>query len=178
MPATFQAMMNKILREYLDHGVVVYLDDILIYSDSEEDHIELVKKVLAKLKEHQLAVSVKSVFHVKSVEFLGYLVATDRVTMSERKVHSIKKWKLPQSVKEVQIVIGFANFYHRFMKGFSDICTQITETLKGDKSKFHWGPKQDKAFEELKNQFITAPILEHFYPCRETVVETVQAISH
>ena len=69
-PATFQAMMNKILREFLDHGVVVYLDDILIYSDSEEEHIELVCKVLARLKEHQLAVSVtNSVFHVKSVEF-------------------------------------------------------------------------------------------------------------
>ena len=151
-PATFQAMMNKILREFLDHGVVVYLDDILIYSDSEEDHIELVRKVLAKLKEHQLAVSVtKSVFHVKSVEFLGYIVATDGVTMSERKVDSIKKWKALRSVKEVQIFIGFANFYRRFIKGFSDICTPITETWKGDKSKFYWGPKQDKAFEELKN---------------------------
>ena len=67
-PATFQAIMNKILREFLDHGVVVYLDDILIYSESEEEHIELVKKVLSRLEEHQLAVSVtKSVFHVKSV---------------------------------------------------------------------------------------------------------------
>ena len=71
-PATFQAMMNKILREFLDHGVVVYLDDILIYSETEEEHIELVKKVLVRLEEHQLAVSVtKPVLHVKSVEFLG-----------------------------------------------------------------------------------------------------------
>ena len=92
--------------------------------------------------------------------------------MSERKVDSIKKWKPPRSVKEVQIVIGFANFYRRFIKGFLDICTPITETLKGDKSKFYWGPKQDKAFEELKTRFITASILEHFYPNRETVVET------
>src|SRR6195952_4419961 len=172
-PATFQAMMNKILRECLDHGVVVYWDDILIYSSSEEEHIELVRKVLARLKEYQLAVSVtKSVFHKESVEFLGYIVATNGVTMSERKVESIKNWKPPRSVKEVQIFIGFANFYKRFIKGFSDICTPITETLKGDKNKFHWGRKQDKAFEELKNRFITAPILEHFYPDRETVVET------
>jgi len=71
-PATFQEMMNKILREFLDHGVVVYLDDILIYLETEEEHIELVKKVLTRLEEYQLAVSVtKSVFHVKSVEFLG-----------------------------------------------------------------------------------------------------------
>ena len=171
--ATFQAMMNKILREFLDHGVVVYLNDILIYLNSEEEHIELLRKVLAKLKEHQLAVSVtKSVFHVKSVEYLGYIVTTDGVTMSERKVDSIKRWKSPRSVKEVQIFIGFANFYRRFIKGFSDICTPITETLKGDKSKFHSGPKQDKAFEELKRRFITAAILEHFYLDREMVVAT------
>ena len=90
-PATFQAMMNKILREFLDHGVVVYLDDILIYSKSEEEHIRLVKKVLDRLAKHQLAVSVtKLVFHVKSVEIVGYIVATNGVTMSERKVESIK----------------------------------------------------------------------------------------
>src|ERR1700704_5931517 len=149
-PATFQAMMNKILREFLDHGVVVYLADILIYSTSEEEHIELVRKVLAKLKEHQLAVSVtKSVFHPESVEFLRYLVATNVVTMSESKVESIKNWKPPRLVKVVQIFIGFANFYRRFIKGFADICTPFTETLKGDKAKFYWGLKQDKAFEEV-----------------------------
>jgi len=172
-PAIFQAMMNKILREFLDHGVVVYLDDILIYSESEEEHIELVKKVLAKLEEHQLAVSVtKSVFHVKSVEFLGYIVGIEGVTMSERKVESVINWRAPRSVKEVQIFIGFANFYRRFIKDFSKICTPITETLKGDKTSFHWGPKQDEAFTGLKKRFITAPILEHFYPDRETVVKT------
>ena len=82
--------MNKILRELLDHGVVVYLYNILIYSETEAEHIELVKKVLARLEEYQLAVSVtKSVFHVKSDEFLGYMVGIDGVTMSERKVESV-----------------------------------------------------------------------------------------
>ena len=92
--ATFKAMMNKILREFFDHGVVVYLDDILIYSKSEEEHIELVKEGLNRLTKHQPAISVtKSVFHVKSVEFLGYIIATNRVTISERKVESIKNYK-------------------------------------------------------------------------------------
>jgi len=82
-PATFQAMMNKILREFLDHGVVVYLDDILIYSENYEEHVELVKKVLARLEEQRLAIALKtSVFHVLSVEFLGYIVAVDGVTIS------------------------------------------------------------------------------------------------
>jgi len=172
-PATFQAMMNKILREFLDQGVVVYLDDILIYSETEEEHIELVKKVLARLEEHQLAVSVtKSVFYVKSFEFLGYIVGIDGVTMSESKDMSVMNWSAPRSVTEVEIFIGFANFYRRFIKDFSKICTPITERLKGDKTRFHWGPKQDEAFTELKKRFVTAPILEHFYPDRETVVAT------
>ena len=94
------------------------------------------------------------------------------VTISERKVESVMKWSAPRSVKEVQIFIGFANFYRRFIKDFSKICTPITETLKGDKAKFYWGPKQEAAFTELKKQFVTALILEHFHPDRGTVVET------
>ena len=111
-------------------------------------------------------------FHVKSVEFLGYIVATNGVTISEHKVEFIKNWKPPRLVKEVQIFIGFANFYRRFIKDFSKFCPPITETLKGDKTKFFWGDKQNRAFEELKTRFMTAPILEHFYPDQETVVET------
>jgi len=112
--------MNKIVPEFLHHGVIVYLDDILIYSENEEEHIELVKKVLAKREVHQLAVSVtKSGFHVQSVEFLGYIVGIEGVTMSERKVESVMNWRAPRLVKEVQIFIGFANFYRGFIKDFS-----------------------------------------------------------
>jgi len=172
-PATFQRMMNKILREFLDQGVVVYLDDILIYSKTHAEHVAMVKKVLSRLMEHQLAVSIKkSEFHVKAVEFLGYIVATDGVTMSTWKVDSIRKWKGPRSVKEVQIFLGFANFYRRFIANFSKICKPITETLKGDKQKFSWGREQNMAFEKLKQRFTTAPILAHFYLERETVIET------
>jgi len=90
--ATFQAIMNKILREFLDHGVVVYLHEIHIDSENYEEHVELVKKVLARLEEHRLAIFLKkSVFHVPSEEFLGYIVAVDWVTMSKRKVECIKK---------------------------------------------------------------------------------------
>ena len=116
-PATFQAMMNTILREFLDHGVVVYLDDILIYSKTMEEHEALVKQVLARLERHDLAVSLKkSLFHVDTVEFFGYTVGKAGVTMSEKKVESILNWQAPRSVKDVQILIGFANFYRRFIK--------------------------------------------------------------
>jgi len=138
-PATFQTMMNKSLREFLDHGVVVYLDDILIYSENMDDHIKLVQKVLNRLEQHDLAVSLKqSVFHQDEVKFLGYIVKTSGVTMSDRKVKSVQNWARSRSVKDVQIFIGFANLYRRFIKDFSKVCKPITETLQGNTKDFHW----------------------------------------
>jgi len=94
--------MNKILREFLDYGVVIYLDDILIYSETMEDHIKLVQKVLDWLEQHDLAVSLKkSVFHQEEVEFLAYIVKTSGVTMSDRKVKSVQNWAHLRWVKEV-----------------------------------------------------------------------------
>jgi len=92
--------------------------------------------------------------------------------MSDRKVKSVQDWAHPRSVKEVQIFIGFANFYRRFIKDFSQVCNPITDTLNGNPKDVHWGREQEEAFEELKKRFTTAPILSHFYPGRKTVVET------
>jgi len=161
--ATFQTMINKIRREFLDHGVVVYLDDILIYSKNMEEHIRLVQQVLNWFKQYDLAVLLKkSVFHHEKVEFLGYTVKTSGVTMTDRKVKSILNWAHPRSVKEVQIFIAFANFYRQFIKDFSNVCKPITETLKGNPKDFHWWREQEEAFEELKRRFTTGPILSHF----------------
>jgi len=171
--ATFQTMMNKILREFWGHGVVIYLDDILIYSENIDDNIKLVQTVLDRREQHDLPVSLKkSVFHQEEGEFLGYIVNTSGVTMSYRKVKSVQNWAHPRSVKEVQNFIGFANFYTRFIKDFSKVCRPITETLKGNPNIFHWGREQEEAFEELKKRFTTAPILSHFWVGTRTVVET------
>jgi len=140
-----------------------------------EKHEALVKQVLARLERHDLAVSLKkSVFQVDTVEFLGYIVGKSGVTMSEKKVESILNWKAPRSVKDIPIFIGFANFYRRFIENFSKICKPITDTLKtkGGKHLWYWGEEQDKAFEELKRRFTSAPILAHFYPDRKTIIET------
>jgi len=152
---------------------VVYLDNILIYSKTHAEYISMVKKVVSRLMEHQLAVSIKkSEFHVKAVEFLGYMVAINGVTMSMRKVDFIRKWKAPRSVKEVQTFLGFTNFYRRFIENFSKICKPIIETLKGEKQKLSWGQEQNIAFEKLKQRFTAASILAHCYPEREMVIET------
>ena len=157
----------------MDHRVVVYLDDVLIYTENMKDHIKLVQKVLDRLVQHDLAVSLKkSVFHQKEDEFLGYIVKTSGVTMSDRKVKSVQNWAHPRSVKEVQIFIGLANFYRRFIKDFSKVCKPITETLKGNPKDFHWGREPKEGLEELKKRLTTAPILSHFYQGRKTGVST------
>ena len=130
-PATFQNMINDILREYLDQGVLAYLDDILIYSKSMDEHVALVKKVLQKLKENQLAVAAhKSIFHASEVEFLGYMVNQEGLRMSERKVESIATWETPKNIKDIQRFLGFANYYRRFIKNLSSLCRPLTDSLK------------------------------------------------
>jgi len=132
-----------------------------------DDHIKLVQKVLDRLEQHDLAVSLKkSVFHQEELEFLGYIVKTSGITMSDRKVKSVQNWAHGRSVKGVQIFIRFANFYRQFIKDFSKVCKPITKTLKGSPKDFHWRREQEEAFEELEEGFTTAPILSHFYTGR------------
>ena len=172
-PATFQTMMNKMLQEFLEPGVVVYIDDILIYSKTVEEHIILVRKVLQRLREYRMAISLeKSVFQVKKVDILGYVVATDWGTMNKKKVESVKAWRAPALVKDVQIFIGFANLYGRFIKTFSAIWTPTTNLLIGYPKKFFWGKEYQEAFDDLKRRFISAPILCNLYRELDTVVET------
>jgi len=114
----------------------------------------------------------KSVFHQEEVEFLGYIVKTSGVTMSNRKVKGIQNWAHPRSVKEVQIFIGFANFYRRLIQHCWKVCKPITKKLKESQKDFHHGREQEEALEKLKKRFTKAPIVSDFYPGRRTVVET------
>jgi hypothetical protein len=111
-PKTFQSIINDVLRDLLDAGTVVYIDDILIYSENEEEHKRLVKEVLTRLKQSGLCASLaKSKFHVQEVEYLGYHISSKGISMSEKKVATIQDWTAPKKVKDVQSFLGFANFY-------------------------------------------------------------------
>jgi len=116
-PSTIQDMMNHVFSDMLDVGVIAYMDDILVYADTEEGHDRTVKEVLKRLQKNSLAVSPeKCVCKVKEVEFLGYIIGRDGIKMSEQKVETVLGWKSPNSITEVQSFLVFANFYRRFME--------------------------------------------------------------
>jgi hypothetical protein len=122
-PATFQDMINHILKDLPDEGIVVYIDDILIYAKTEETHDLLVKEVLKRLLENNLVTSPeKYIRSSERVEFLGYVITPDGIEMSEDKIEAIKEWQAPMSLRDVQSFPGFPNFYWRFIKDFARVC--------------------------------------------------------
>ncbi|TID00080.1 Retrovirus-related Pol polyprotein from transposon opus [Colletotrichum higginsianum] len=135
-PASFQTMINHVLREYLDVFVVVYLDDILIFSPTLEIHKEHVHKVLQKLQEAKLLVEPeKSVFHSQRVDYLGFTITPGEIRMDDKKIAAVKDWPRPQNVKDIQSFLGFVNFYRRFLKGYSD---KINPLIKLTRKKHHF----------------------------------------
>lgn len=184
-PATFQSYINSSVLDYLDQFCTAYLDDVLVYSENEEEHIEHVNKVLKRLKDRGLQLDIdKCEFNVKTVKYLGLIVGVNGIQMDPEKVEAILNWEVPASVKDVQAFLGFANFYRRFIRHFSRLSRPLTELTKGEHfttrtgkrkmkySPFSWGDKEQSAFEELKKAFTTAPILAHYDPEKETWVET------
>lgn len=171
-PGTFQALINKVLREHLDVFATAYLDDILVYSETLDDHAEHVRQVLTKLQEADLRVKgEKCEFNKEQVEFLGFVISQNRIQMDDNKKDAVRKWPTPTSVKEVQSFLGFANFYRRFIKGYSQVAAPMTELTKKENG-FVWTDKADKAFVELKKRFTSAPVLAMFDPEKEIIVET------
>ncbi|XP_069478208.1 uncharacterized protein, partial [Ambystoma mexicanum] len=171
-PAAFQYFMNDVLRELIDVCVVVYIDDILVYSSSEEEHQRHVKEVLERLRQHNLFAKLeKCVFNATEVEFLGFILSPNGVHMDSKKVDEIIKWPSPTSVKGVQSMLGFANFYRRFIPEFSRIVQPITALLKKNK-RFEWSSEAEQAFQDLKAKFISAPVLKHPRPELPYIMET------
>lgn len=158
-PAVFQCLVNDVLRDMINVFCVVYLDDILIFSKNHRDHVKHVRLVLQRLLENRLFVKAeKCVFHTDSVEFLGHIVQEGNVTTDPRKVQAVLDWPVPQSRTELQRFLGFANFYRKFIRGFSSIAAPLC-SLTSTKSVFAWSPEAGRAFDLLKKAFVSAPVL-------------------
>ena len=159
-PATFQAMMNDLLRDLvMEEKVAVFIDNVMIAMETEEGYNEIVEEVLRRLEENDLFVKPeKYIWKVREVGFLGVIIGEDRVEMEKEKMQEIIEWPVPRSVKDVQKFLGLANYYRWFVKDFTKIAKLLYKITRKEK-KWGWGVRQQKAFEELKERFTTEPVL-------------------
>lgn len=135
-PSIFMKLMNQVLKPFIGKFVVVYFDDILIYSQDEVDHLGHLREVLVALRENQLYINLKKCsFLTNQLLFLGFVIGADGIKVDEIKVKAIQDWPMHRTVKEVQSFLGLATFYRRFIRGFGSIMAPITDCL--NKGQFH-----------------------------------------
>jgi len=159
-PATFQAMMNDLLRDLVvEEKVAVFIDNVMVATETEEGHDEIVEEVLRRLEENDLFVKPKKcVWKVREVGFLGVIIGENGVRMEKEKMQGVIEWLVPKSVKDVQKFLELANYYRWFVKDFAKIAKPLHEMTRKE-NKWSWGERQQKAFEELKERFTTEPVL-------------------
>ncbi|KAL0150452.1 hypothetical protein M9458_054269 [Cirrhinus mrigala] len=171
-PSFFQAFINEVFRDMLNRWVIVYIDDILIYSNSYAEHVRYVRAVLQRLIVHQLyAKEEKCEFHLDKISFLGYVISAEGVAMDEKKVNAVLNWPRPTTLKELQRFLGFSNFYRRFIRHFSTVAAPFTAMVKKGTSRLTWSQPALQAFNDLRQRFTTAPILHHPDPNKPFIVE-------
>ena len=158
-PAAFMDMMNRVFKDFLDKFVIVFIDDILIYSCSREKHMEHSRTVMRILKQNQLYAKFKKCeFWLEKVIFLGHVVSENGISVDPTKVEAVSNWPRPTNVSEIRSFLGLAGYYRRFVEGFSKLASPLTHLTRKN-VKFQWNDNCEKSFEELKHRLITAPIL-------------------
>ncbi|KAL1942197.1 hypothetical protein VTO73DRAFT_6261 [Trametes versicolor] len=174
-PGTFQAYIQDTLRDLLDIVCVVYIDDILIFSRSQEEHDEHVKLVLERLRNAGLFANAKKCeFDRSEVEYLGYVIGADGVKMHSRKLETIADWPRPSSMRDIQSFLGFTNFYRRFIDNYAQIVVPLNRLTKKSARDAPFEFPQDavEAFESLKRAFLSQPVLRHFDPTLPSTLAT------
>jgi hypothetical protein len=158
-PAYFMYLMNSIFMPKLDKFVVVFINDILVYSKNEEEHAGHLHVVLQRLREHRLYAKLsKCDFWLKEIKFLGHTISQAGIAVDPDKVQEVMNWKPPTTVRQIQSFLGLASYYRRFIPDFSRIAKPLTELLKKG-AKFEWGQKCEDAFHTLRQHLTTTPVL-------------------
>ena len=158
-PSTFMRLMNHVLRSFIGKFVVVYFDDILIYSKSRDENVEHLKQVFMVLKQEKLYANLKKcTFCTDHIIFLGFVVSANGVQVDEEKVRAIREWPTPTNASQVRSFHGLAGFYRRFVRDFSTIAAPFTEVMKKN-APFQWGEEQEKAFQAIKDRLINPSVL-------------------
>jgi hypothetical protein len=157
-PSTFQSLMNKLLKPYLQKFVLVFFDDILIYNHTWDSHLLHVDKVLHLLQENQLFVKkTKCSFGASEVEYLGHIVSREGVKVDPKKIQAMQEWPRPKTLKHLRGFLGLTGYYRKFVHHYGKIAKPLTDLLK--KNAFHWTPVVEQAFTELKRAMCTTPVL-------------------
>jgi len=158
-PTVFIDYMNRIFRPFLDKFVIVFIDNILIYSKTHEEHAEHLRLVLGVLRERQLYAKLsKCEFWMSEVQFLGHVISTKGIAVDPTKVEVVVKWESPKSATEIRSFVWLAGYYRRFIEGFSKIVAPLT-LLTQKNQPFTWTDKCEESFQELKRRLTSAPIL-------------------
>jgi hypothetical protein len=158
-PTYFMYLMNKVFMEYLDKFTIVFIDDILIFSKTMEEHEEHLRLVLEKLRSNQLYAKFgKCEFWLTKVAFLGHVISTGGVSVDPGKVKDVLNWMPPTTPSEIRSFLGLAGYYHRFIKDFSKIAKPMTRLLEKNKA-FEWTKECQASFEELRKHLTSAPVL-------------------
>ena len=158
-PGTFMELMNNTFADLLDRCVLAFLDDILVYSRTEQEHVQHVEAVLQRLRSQRLYAKLsKCSFFERQVEFLGHTIGADGLSVSPDKIAAVRDWPRPKNVREVRSFLGLANFYRRFVKDYALVALPLTELTK-EKVQFTWGRDQQQSFEALKRALCSTPIL-------------------
>ncbi|CAN4123517.1 unnamed protein product [Withania somnifera] len=159
-PRTFMRLMKHILKTLINKCVVIYFNDVLIYSRSLEEHVSHLKQVFDILVKEKLYTNLKKCsFGVEKVVFLGFVVSSQGVEVDEEKVEAIKSWPTPTNASDVWSFHGLASFYRRFLKDFSSISSPLTGLIKKD-IPFIWGKEQEESFQDLKDKLSSSPLLQ------------------
>lgn len=152
-------LMNKVFMEYLDKFIIVFFDDILVYSKTEEEYEDYLRLVLDKLRDHQLYAKFnKCDFWMQEITFLGHVMSATGVAVNHSKVQDVLNWKSPKSVPQIRSFLGMAGYYRRFIEGYSKIARPLTQLLKKG-NKYVWTSACEHSFQELKKSLTSAPVL-------------------
>jgi hypothetical protein len=151
--------MNRIFHPFLDKFVVVFIDDILIYSKSEEEHKEHLSLVLQVLKEKQLYANLgKCEFWLEEVKFLGHVISKEGIAVDPSKVEAVVAWERPKTATEIRSFVGLAGYYRRFIEGFAKIVAPLTKLTRKNQN-FAWTDECEKSFQLMKEKLTTSPVL-------------------
>jgi ribonuclease HI len=160
-PAYFMYLMNSVFMPELDKFVVVFIDDILVYSKNEDEHTEHLHIVLQRLRDHHLYAKLsKCDFWLRDIKFLGHTISRDGISVDPEKVQEVMDWKPPTTVRQIRSFLGLAGYYRRFIPDLSRIAKLMTELLKKG-VKFEWSQKCEEAFHALRHHLMIAPVLAH-----------------